>query len=95
MAASARYLRLARRVALWALAALVALLALIALTSWIGSAIPRNSGWEEPAPYDPDSVAIMVETNGVHTALVLPLVTPEKDWRVDFPANDIPASDRP
>lgn len=95
MAAPARYLRLARRVALWALAALVALLALIALTSWIGSAIPRNSGWEEPAPYDPDSVAIMVETNGIHTALVLPLVTPEKDWRVDFPASDIPASDRP
>ena len=88
---TARYLKRARRFAGWALGALAALVALIALAGWIGSAIPRNPGWEEPA----EGVEIMVETNGVHTALVLPLVTPEKDWRADFPVSDIPASDRP
>jgi uncharacterized protein (TIGR02117 family) len=36
----------------------------------------------------------MVETNGIHTALVLPLVTPEKDWRTRFPAADLALPDR-
>jgi len=75
-----------------ALVAAVALaLILFALAGWIGSAIPRNSGWVQPA----DGVEIMVETNGVHTALVLPLVTAQKDWREDFPATDIALPHRP
>ena len=61
-------------------------LLLFALAGWIGSSIPRNSGWAEPA----EGVEIMVGTNGVHTELVLPLVTPEKDWRPDFPLADFP-----
>lgn len=91
MAAAARHLKLAARIAGGALAALALAIALIGLTGWIGSSIPRNHGWQEPD----GGVAIMVETNGVHTALVLPLVTPEKDWRGDFPASDIPLSHRP
>ena len=71
--------------------ALLAGLALFALAGWIGSAIPRNSGWQEPAT----GVEIMVETNGIHTALVLPLVTPEKDWRADFPAAHLGQPDLP
>jgi len=65
------------------------LLALLfyALLGWIGSSIPRNAGWREP----PSGVEIMVETNGVHTALVLPLVTPERDWRPIFPDSDVAA----
>ena len=66
-------------------AGVVLALLLFALFGWIGSAIPRNSGWAEPA----SGVEIMVGTNGVHTELVLPLVTPEKDWRPDFPAGDL------
>lgn len=91
MAQAARYLRLARRIAAWALAALMLAAALFALAGWIGSSITRNGDWREPA----DGVEIMVETNGVHTALVLPLVTPEKDWRRDFPVSDIAAPGRP
>ncbi|KRA84591.1 hypothetical protein ASD76_03570 [Altererythrobacter sp. Root672] len=64
---------------------------LFAVAGWIGSSIPRNSGWVEPD----DGVEIMVETNGVHTALILPLVTPEKDWRVDFPVSDVAQSGEP
>ena len=55
----------------------------------VGSAIPRNGGWHEPDPGDAATVEIMVGTNGVHTELVLPLVTREKDWRADFPAADV------
>jgi len=91
VAASARYLKLARRIAGGALAALAAILALFGLAGWIGSSIPRNAEWQEPD----SGIEILVETNGVHTALVLPLVTPEKDWRPDFPASDIALSQRP
>jgi uncharacterized protein (TIGR02117 family) len=61
------------------------------LAAWAGSAVPRNSGWTEPE----QGVEIMVESNGVHTALVLPLVTAEKDWRVAFPPSVLPEADRP
>jgi len=72
-----------------ALAAVLAALGIIvlafALAGWIGSSIPRNAGWHEAR----SGIQILVETNGVHTALVLPLGTPEKDWRTEFPASDI------
>ena len=73
------------------MAALVLAIVLFALAAWIGSSIPRNGDWHEPE----NGIEIMVETNGVHTALVLPLVTREKDWRTEFPAADVAASHRP
>ncbi|ANY20445.1 hypothetical protein A6F68_01937 [Tsuneonella dongtanensis] len=79
------------RVALRALAWLALAIGLVPLTGWIGSSIPRNSAWTEPAA----GVEIMVETNGVHTAIVMPLVTSQKDWRSDFPASDLGAPNRP
>lgn len=82
MAAAAR--RLGRALAA-ILAGVVLALLLFALAGWIGSSIPRNSRWVEPA----QGVEILVGTNGVHTELVLPLVTPEKDWRAEFPAADL------
>jgi uncharacterized protein (TIGR02117 family) len=83
----------ARRLAkaLGALLALVVLaLLLFALAGWIGSSIPRNSDWREPE----SGIRVLVGSNGVHTELVMPLVTPEKDWRRDFPAADLPVPDR-
>jgi uncharacterized protein (TIGR02117 family) len=68
------------------LAGIVLALMVFAIAGWIGSSIPRNSDWIEPA----DGIEIMVGTNGVHTELVLPLVTAEKDWRADFPSADVP-----
>lgn len=61
------------------------------LAGWIGSTIPRNGDWRE----SPHGVEIMVETNGVHTAVVMPLVTPRKDWREDFPTTAVAAPDAP
>jgi len=67
------------------LAGVVLAIVLFALAGWIGSVIPRNGEWREPG----QGIQIMVGTNGVHTELVLPLVTPEKDWRGEFPAADL------
>ena len=89
MAAAA--LRIARRFA----GGVAAAIALFLLTAWIGSAIPRNPDWTEPLPDEPGVVTIMVGTNGVHTELVMPLVTPQIDWRPLFPAADVPAAGEP
>ncbi|MGZ3195833.1 MAG: DUF2459 domain-containing protein, partial [Croceibacterium sp.] len=75
----------------WAALGLFGLIVAYSLAGWIGSSIPRNAGWREPAANDPGAVTIMVETNGVHTALVLPLVTPERDWQPIFPDSEIAA----
>jgi uncharacterized protein (TIGR02117 family) len=77
--------------AAWAIAVPLALLTLFLLASWIGSALPRNGDWAEPRT----GIEIMIETNGVHTAIVMPLVTPQKDWRPAFPMDDLGASLRP
>lgn len=71
-------LRLAKR----ALIALLGVALLYLLAAWIGSTIPRNASWREPA----EGVTIMVETNGIHTGIVMPIVTPQKDWRTTFPS---------
>lgn len=68
-----------------AAAAPFAVLLLFALAAWIGSSIPRNASWTEPD----EGIEIMLETNGVHTVIVMPLVTPQKDWRAAFPASDV------
>lgn len=79
----------------WLGAALGGAIAVFLLTAWIGAAIPRNHAWTEPFADEAGVVSIMVGTNGVHTELVLPLVTPGMDWRPLFPAADVPAADQP
>lgn len=64
---------------------LTACLLLFLLSAWIGSAIPRNAGWEEPET----GITIGVETNGIHTGIVMPMITPQKDWRANFPLEHI------
>lgn len=83
--------RRARRVLAWAALALGAAVLILAGALWIGSSLPRNPSWREPAA----GVPIMIETNGVHTAIVMPLVTPQKDWRRDVPWTAIKRRDRP
>lgn len=75
------------------LAGLIALpcaaLALFLLAAWIGSSLPRNPDWTEPA----EGVTIMVETNGIHTGIVMPVISPVKDWRATFPSAGLPRAD--
>jgi uncharacterized protein (TIGR02117 family) len=65
------------------------------LAGWIGSSIPRHRDWREPPPGDPNAVTIFLETNGVHTALVLPKYTSLKDWSETFPVSDLRDPARP
>lgn len=83
--------RLALKLAGRLLAGLVLAFVLFMLAAWIGSSIPRNADWVEPA----EGIEIMIETNGVHTAIVMPTVTPIKDWRPAFPAADVAQPLRP
>lgn len=84
-------LRRALRVVGSALAWLALAVGLFMLAGWVGSTIPRNRGWTEPER----GVRILVETNGIHTAIVMPLVNAEKDWREHFPARHLAAPRRP
>ena len=77
-------------VAKWFAITLIAAVLVFALAGWIGSSIPRNADWVEPD----DGVEILIGTNGIHTEIVMPLVTQQKDWRETFPASDVIASGR-
>ena len=83
--------RRALRIVLWLVAIPAGATILFLLSAWIGSSLPRNSEWKEPA----SGVEIMVGDNGIHTEIVMPLVSPVKDWRETFPASDIAAPYRP
>ncbi len=75
--------RKAGRWGLYALGMILALLVIFLLTAWLGSSIPR--GEQNSGPII-DPVTIMVETNGMHTQLVLPITNAQKDWRETFPS---------
>jgi uncharacterized protein (TIGR02117 family) len=51
----------------------------------IGGAIPSNRAWRPPA----DGVRIFVESNGIHTGIVVPKVAAGVDWRTLAPAGDL------
>jgi len=50
-----------------------------------GAVLPANAGWVPPRR----GVTIFVETNGVHTWIVMPVATAEMDWRPMVPASHI------
>ena len=90
-AAARRALRIAGAAGAW----LALAIGLFMLAAWIGSSLPRNADWREPEPNASGVVEIFVETNGVHTALVLPRFHALKDWSADFPLRDIADPTRP
>lgn len=75
-------LKRAARIAGTTLAWLALALGLTMLAAWIGSSVPRNGDWQEPE----QGIELMLETNGFHTAIVMPVETPIKDWRETFPS---------
>ncbi|ODU20572.1 MAG: hypothetical protein ABS87_10870 [Sphingomonas sp. SCN 67-18] len=56
-----------------------------ALAALIGGLIPVNAGWAPPA----DGITIHVETNGIHTGIVMPVRSPVFDWSRIAPAADL------
>lgn len=51
----------------------------------VGGSLPVNAGWRAPA----DGVTIWIQSNGVHTGLVMPKVAAGVDWRRVAPAQDL------
>ncbi|WP_338244493.1 DUF2459 domain-containing protein [Aurantiacibacter hainanensis] len=82
-----------RRPLLRASLVLAGVLALIVLgyplAGWIGSSIPENASSANAREAE-RSVEIMVETNGTHTGIVVPVLTAAKDWRETFPSAAMP-----
>ena len=73
------------RIAHYLAAAVALLIAGYATAGLIGGALPANAGWRQP----PDGVVIFVQSNGVHTGIVVPKVAAGVDWRGAFPASDL------
>ncbi|PSJ40390.1 TIGR02117 family protein [Sphingomonas deserti] len=72
-----RRMKRAVRIGAWNAGAILALPFLYFLAALVLGAIPANRGWQEPK----DGITIFLRTNGVHTWIVVPKVTPEMDWR--------------
>ena len=64
------------------------MVALYALALLLGSFLPVNRGWHE-ATAGGDSVEIFVFTNGVHTALVVPVSAAGVDFSDLVPPSDL------
>ena len=79
----------------WIAGGMAIIIATFLLVAWAGSSIPRNSNWQEADESVDDAVTILIGSNGVHTEIAMPIVTPQMDWRSTFPASDIIATDRP
>ena len=75
----------AMRVAKVAVLALLSLIAVYAAAGLIGGLIPVNRAWHPPA----QGVTIYVESNGIHTGLIVPKVAAGVDWRSRAPAADL------
>jgi uncharacterized protein (TIGR02117 family) len=70
---------------LWGFAALAGLAASYAVAGLIGGSIPSNRDWRPPA----SGVHIFVESNGVHTGIIVPKVAAGVDWRGVARAEDL------
>jgi uncharacterized protein (TIGR02117 family) len=72
-----------------ALTALLAVPALYLLAALVGSLVPVNRGWTEPA----DGTTIYIADNGVHADIVMPIEAQGLDWRPLIPPRDFAAVD--
>lgn len=73
------------------LLAVVAVPALYLAAALVGSLIPVNRAWEEPA----QGTTVYLRSNGIHIDIVMPAEAHGLDWRLSFPAShfaDAPAT---
>ena len=73
------------RLILGGIAAVLALVASYAVAGLVGGAIPSNRDWAPPAR----GIRIFVESNGVHTGIIVPKVAAGVDWRGVARAEDL------
>jgi uncharacterized protein (TIGR02117 family) len=70
-------------------AVLLALPALYLLAALVGSLVPVNRGWTEPA----EGTTIYLADNGVHADIIMPVKAQGLDWAPLFPKGDFAAAD--
>ncbi|MFD2514313.1 TIGR02117 family protein [Pontibacter locisalis] len=68
---------------LWVASSVLSLTALFFVAAFILSSIPVNSSLAQST--EEDAIEIFVTSNGVHTDIVVPVVTPYLDWRSKLP----------
>lgn len=68
---------------------LLAVPALYLLAALIGSLVPVNRGWTEPA----EGVTVYLASNGVHADIVMPVTARGLDWETIVPKSDMTAPD--
>ncbi len=68
-----------------AFAAVFGVVASYAVVGLVGGSIPSNRDWRAPA----EGVHIFVESNGVHTGIIVPKVAAGVDWRGVARAEDL------
>jgi hypothetical protein len=73
------------RIAAFVLAGLLAPVLLYLAAALIGGLIPVNRDWKAPEA----GIPIFVETNGVHTWVMVPTVSADMDWRPRAPAEPL------
>ncbi len=72
------------------IAAVLALPALYLTAALLGSLIPVNRGWTEPA----QGTTIYLADNGIHADIIMPVKAQGLDWAPLFPKSDFAAADR-
>ena len=81
------------KVARWVgriLTALLVLPALYLVAALIGSLVPVNRGWAEPA----EGTMVYIADNGIHANIVMPVKAEGLDWSALIPRSDFAAADR-
>ncbi|HEY4071377.1 MAG TPA: TIGR02117 family protein [Sphingomicrobium sp.] len=71
------------------LTALLALPALYLVVALIGSIVPVNRGWREPA----DGITVYLADNGIHADLIMPVRAEGLDWVSLIPRSDFAGPD--
>ena len=73
-----------------ALSAALALPALYLTAALIGSIVPVNHGWQEPA----QGTTVYIADNGIHADIVMPVKADGLDWAPLVPKSDFAAADQ-
>src|SRR5690348_10081271 len=63
--------------------------ALYLLAALVGSLVPVNRDWAEPA----HGTTVYLADNGIHADIVMPIAAHGLDWRRDFPPGDFARAD--
>ncbi|WP_334655107.1 TIGR02117 family protein [Sphingomonas panaciterrae] len=74
-----------RRRPLLILVAVVLALVAYPLAGMVGGVLPANREWVAPA----QGITLYVESNGIHTGIIMPKLAAGVDWRPYFPARDL------